>query len=266
MRDTLFSGFLLLDRPPERSPQGASDNLARSPLGLRDQSREELVRSLAERFAAEFVGEADTSEQPSAALVALESALSGRSAILQLTAEVVGPRREAVRAFLEKVLQLSSTLDARRHEDAIAKLADVMIPDELGAARGILAADNLELRDRFMAQVPTLSSVEVGKRVGHSKVNPHATAARWRKSNEVLSVHHRGSEHFPAFQFGDDGRPHPTIKKVLIALPRHLSPWQRALWFVSTNGWLGDSTPSDMLDDPEAIVAAAAREAEDVMG
>ena len=168
--------------------------------------------------------------------------------------------------LLESMLRLSSTLDARRQEDAIIKLAEVIIPDDLEAARGVFAVDNLKLRDRFLAEVATLSSAEVGERAGHSKVNPHATAARWRKSNEVLSVHHRGAERYLAFQFQDDGRPHPTVKKALVALPRHLSPWQRAFWFASTNGWLGDKAPCDVLDDPEAVVAAAEREAEEVMG
>jgi hypothetical protein len=49
-------------------------------------------------------------------------------------------------------------------------------------------------------------------------------------------------------------------------LPARLSPWQRAFWFVSTNGWLGDRAPIDVLDDPQAVVAAAAREGEEVVG
>ena len=265
MRDPLFSGFLLPDRADAPSRGGEADPINPHEPTSKGRNHEALVRSIAEKLA-HFTAEAGEPGPPPATLVALESALSGRSAILQLSSEAAGPRREAVRVFLQTMLRLSSTLDVRRHEDAIFKLAEVILPDDLGAARGVLAADNLELRDRFLAEVTTLSSKEVGERVGHSKVNPHATAARWRKLNEVVSVHHRGMERFPAFQFQDNGRPHPTVKKALAALPHHLSPWQRAFWFVSTNGWLSDKAPSDMLDDPEAVVAAAEREAEDVMG
>jgi hypothetical protein len=56
------------------------------------------------------------------------------------------------------------------------------------------------------------------------------------------------------------------IKPVLAALPGALSPWQRAFWFVSTNGWLGDKAPADRLGDPDAVLAAARREAEEVIG
>ncbi len=262
----LFSSFLLLDRYGGPSLSGTTDPVRDSRSYETGRSREELVRSLAERLADQFVTETGAPGHSPAALVALESALSGQSVILQLTSEVAGPRREAVRVLLETMLRLSSTLDSRRQEEAIIKLADVIIPDDLEAARGVLAVDNLKLRDRFLAEVPTLTSAEVGNRAGQSKVNLHATAARWRKSNDVLSVHHRGAERYLAFQFQDNGRPHPTIKKALVALPRHLSPWQRAFWFTSTNGWLGDKAPCDMLDDPKAVVAAAEREAEEVMG
>ncbi|MGO6901597.1 hypothetical protein ACCS96_14410, partial [Rhizobium ruizarguesonis] len=61
-------------------------------------------------------------------------------------------------------------------------------------------------------------------------------------------------------------RPHPAIKKALVALPENLSPWQRAFWFVSTNGWLDDKAPMDALDDIDAVAAAAARERQEVIG
>ena len=148
---------------------------------------------------------------------------------------------------------------------AIEKLAEVILPDDLGDARGALAADNLNLRDTFIARVPQLTSAEVGARAGLQTKNPYATAARWKKSGDIFSVHHRGIEYFPAFQFLD-GRPHPTVKKALGALPGRLSGWQRAFWFVSTNGWLDDRAPVDALDDADEVVAAARREGEEVFG
>ena len=130
------------------------------------------------------------------------------------------------------------------------------LTDDLAAARGTLAADNLALRDRFIAETAPLTSAQVGERSGGRSRNPYATAARWKKAGDVFSVHHRGTEYFPAFQFRD-GRPHPSIKPVLAALPAAMSPWQRALWFVSTNG---------CLDDLPALLSAAAHEAQQVEG
>ena len=86
-----------------------------------------------------------------------------------------------------------------------------------------------------------------------------------KKSGDIFAVQHRGSEYFPAFQF-QDGRPHPTVKPVLAALPASLSPWQRAFWFVSANGWLADRVPAEMLDDATPVIAAAQHEPLEVIG
>ncbi|GLS21463.1 hypothetical protein GCM10007874_44800 [Labrys miyagiensis] len=189
----------------------------------------------------------------------------GHSVVLQLKPDLPAGQLSAVRAFLETVVRVSANLDESRLEAAIGKLAEVLLPDELADARGPLATDNLELRDRFIAQVPQLMSPEISEQAGLRTKNPYATAARWKKAGDIFSVQHRGKEYFPAFQFRE-GRPHPTVKKALAVLPARLSPWQRAFWFVSTNGWLGDRAPVDVLDDPQAVVAAAAREGEEVVG
>ncbi|MEO8926945.1 MAG: hypothetical protein ABI306_07250 [Caulobacteraceae bacterium] len=191
--------------------------------------------------------------------------IAGRSVVLRLEADLADSPRAAVRTFLEKVLRVADTLETSRQEAAIAKLAEVILPDSLAGARGALAADNLELRDRFVARVACLNSAEVGQLAGHASRNPYATAARWKKAGDIISVHHRGGEYFPAFQFRD-GRPNPTLKKVLAVLPHRQTAWQRALWFVSTNGWLGDRAPADVLDDPQAVVAAAMHEGGEVIG
>lgn len=110
-----------------------------------------------------------------------------------------------------------------------------------------------------------MTSAEVGKQSGHRGHNPYATAARWKKAGKVFSINHRGAEYFPAFQFRD-GQPHPTIARALAELPKSMTPWQAAFWFVSANGWLDDDAPKDHLDDTGRIAMAARREGEEVMG
>jgi hypothetical protein len=255
MPDTLFSDFWIAD------PKLPSD--AAGP------SREEsFAVSLAEalgKLLPRERGRPGSHIEPDVLATAIADIVAGRSAVLHLNENLDGAQRDAVRTFLEQLVHVAGTLDATRQEAAIARLADIILPDDLAAARGTLAADNLALRDRFIAETSTLTSAEVGERAGHRSSNPYATAARWKKTGDIFSVHHRGTEYFPAFQFRD-GRPHPTIGKALAMLPASLSPWQRAFWFVSTNGWLGDKTPAEMLDDPEAVVAAARHEAQEVVG
>lgn len=263
MPDTVFSGFWM--------PDPGSVNPARKPRGSRlppstksrGQTGRTTSRALAHALVENLPGVSPADLTTLSAAIA--DILAGRSVVLNLAPNANHTGRAAVRTFLENLIRLAGTLDATRQEAAIARLAEVLLPDDLAAARGALAADNLVLRDRFVAETAPLTSAEVGARSGHRSRNPYATAARWKKAGDIFSVHHRGTEYFPAFQFRD-GRPHPTIKRVLAALPDGMSPWQRAFWFVSTNGWLGDKAPAGMLDDPDAVIAAAKREAQEVIG
>jgi hypothetical protein len=110
------------------------------------------------------------------------------------------------------------------------------------------------LRDRFVAETAPLTGIQMSELSGYGV---------WEKSNAIFSVVHRGVEYYPSFQFLD-GKPHPTIKKVLKALPNTMSPWQRA--FLSSNGWLDDRAPAEMLNNPTAVLAAAGHERQEVVG
>jgi hypothetical protein len=271
MSDALFSSFLMVDRPiPEvagpRTPGGKAQERPSRPVS---HDRELLVGAILRALQEAAPAVAAPATATPAGIVDLAGAAAdvvlGQSVVLQLKPDLDEGHRSAVRSFLEMIVRVSATLDETRLEAAIGKLAEILLPDELADARGALASDNLELRDRFVGEVPQLTSAEIGAQAGLKTKNPYATAARWKKTGDILSVQHRGKEHFPAFQFRE-GRPHPTIKKALAALPPRLSAWQRAFWFVSTNGWLDDKAPIDVLDDPQAIAAAAEREGEEVIG
>lgn len=117
-----------------------------------------------------------------------------------------------------------------------------------------LAADNLGLRDRFIAEVGVLPNSQAGGEL-----------ETWKRTGKVFTVSHNGSEYIPAFQIRD-GQPHPTIAMALAVLPADLSDWQRAFWFVGGNGWLNNRVPAELLDDPDALVAAALRAGAEFVG
>ena len=94
---------------------------------------------------------------------------------------------------------------------------------------------------------------------------PASQASRWKQQGRVFSVPSRGSELYPAFQFRE-GQPHPAVTKILRELPKRMSPWQIAFWFISSNGWLRGAAPADRLGDEEAVVKAARRESEPIAG
>jgi hypothetical protein len=270
MTDTLFSSFLMVDRPIVPVARRSATDASKEERPHRSEKARELfasafVRAFKEAASNDTASAAEVQVRLTDLAEAAANIALGNSVVLQLKPDLDEGHRSAIKTFLQTVVRVSATLDETRLESAIGKLAEVLLPDELADARGALASDNLELRDRFITQVPQLTSAEVGEQAGLRTKNPYATAARWKKSGDIFSVQHRGKEYFPAFQFRE-GRPHPTVKKALAALPSRLSSWQRAFWFVSTNGWLSDKAPADMLDDPQAVVAAAEREGEEVAG
>ncbi len=151
-------------------------------------------------------------------------------------------------------------------ESDIDALLQVMMPDEaISEARKAIEMDNARERARFLQEFPCVSGQEVAALAGHKAANASVTASRWKKLGKIFSVPAGGSEFYPLFQFRD-GQPHPTVAKALAELPRRKSPWQIAFWFTSSNGWLEGAAPADRLDDSEAVVTAARRESEDILG
>jgi hypothetical protein len=272
MSEPLFSSFVLVD--PNRAWGSTVAAASREPAG----QISDVVQNDADRLASASQALVDAirelTEQTSAPdhLLTLQSMMKSDFSDLRAPSLVLelGPSASVERwtqavAFIEKVLRATANLSAKRQEVAIAKLADVLLPDALAPARGVLASDELEIRDRFLATYPSWSSQQIHEMSGLGGSNRYATANRWKKSGDIFAVKHRDAEHFPQFQFRD-GRPHPAVKAVLEALPEQMSAWQRAFWFVSTNGWLDDDAPVDRLDDRDALVAATAHEFEDVVG
>jgi len=270
MNEALFSEVVLIERSKPEPAQSARSSSRKSPKSAAEQPYDPRVRH--DAFTSAFfktLMKLNISGPENGDIARLASIMAdlatGDGVALRLTPGLPEISRKSVQTFLEAIVKVSGSLEESRLEDAINKLADVILPDALGEARGALAKDNLELRDRFIREVPQLTSADVGRHAGSAAKNLYATAARWKKSAEIFSVQHRGTEYFPAFQFRD-GRPHPTVKAALGALPENFTAWQQAFWFVSSNGWLDDKAPANMLDQPEAVIAAATRERQEVVG
>jgi len=159
--------------------------------------------------------------------------------------------------------------EARRRasEETIGRLVDALVEthDPLASVNADIDAANAAAQVRFMNNFLTYSAEEVTKNAGSSAKNVSQTASRWKSQGKIFSVLFQGRERFPGFQF-KDGRPLPVIAEILATLPESMSPWERAFWFVSTNGWLDGASPRDCLKMPERVVGAARREREAIVG
>lgn len=155
-----------------------------------------------------------------------------------------------------------SDADRRRRDEIVSALIDQMTP-ELSVpteAQVVQARRNAEARTQLIQEFGALSGDQIGEE--HSRAqNRHALAARWRKERRIFGVPYRGQLLYPAFQFGDDGRLRPVVRRVLEALPvDEMSPWEVALWWTAGNGHLGGRRPVDLLGTAheDDLVGAAA--------
>src|SRR5262249_9213183 len=144
-------------------------------------------------------------------------------------------------------------------ETEINSLVELYLKDDpISEARIAIENDTAKERARFLSEVACLTSKQVADNAGHKAGNASVTASRWKQQRRIFPVRSQGIDLYPALHFRD-GQPNAVGAKILHQLPKHMSPWQIAFWFTSSNGWLEGAPPSTRLDDEDAVVAAARR-------
>jgi hypothetical protein len=169
--------------------------------------------------------------------------------------------------FKRVFTKLSSFMAIARQENAehrITQLLQAIAPhDPLADVQLKVAEATVALRTEFLDEVPVLTSAEVHANAGFPRGNASQTVHRWRKGGKIFAINHGGRDLYPAFQFGQDGRPLPTITELLKILRRdpERTDWDNALWFAGESGWLDGKAPKDCLQsDPQAVKRAAEQE------
>jgi len=176
------------------------------------------------------------------------------------------PLANAVSRVVERLPEIARMRRQQLTEKNIEALVELYLGDDpIADARRAIETDNARERARFLAEVACLTSKELARNAGHQAANASVTGSRWKQQGRIFSVPSRGSELYPAFQFRE-GQPHPAVAKILRALPKQMSPWQTAFWFTSSNSWLRGAVPADRLDDEDAVVNAARRESDPIVG
>jgi nucleoid DNA-binding protein len=183
---------------------------------------------------------------------------------------VVVPKDDPLGSTVSRVVERVPEIARIRRQELTEKNIDALVElyladDPIAEARRAIETDNARERARFLSDVACLTSKEIAQNAGHQAANASVTASRWKQQGKIFSVPSRGSELYPAFQFRE-GQPHQTVAKILRELPKSMSPWQIAFWFTSSNSWLGGATAADRLDDADAVVKAAHRENEPIVG
>lgn len=203
----------------------------------------------------EEIGVAELTDEELRPLEEKHPELAGAEAALVIT----GP--EKVVSFVRAQIAILSHEAEQRRE-----LFDVLIGYVGG---GVLPEPQLlqlqrqaKAREDFLAEFRTLSSDQVARLSGSAAANTAAQASRWKRARKALAVSTGQRDLYPAFQFGEDGRPLPLIAR-LLEIFEGWSPWGIALWLASNTDWLGGRRPVDLLrSEPEAVLEAARRAVE----
>ena len=173
-----------------------------------------------------------------------------------------------VGGMVERLMELTAAQDATRwraHSGSdLDRVLGWLMTLELGIEAD-LAIDNLALRLAYVDETPMLTAEQIHKTSGRRSGNKSEPASRWRKEGKTFAVRLAGRLLYPAFQF-EDGEPRRIVGEVLATLPADMTPWQKAFWFASGNGWLDGDEPQRRLDEGERVVAAARRLAEPARG
>ena len=128
-----------------------------------------------------------------------------------------------------------------------------------------LVIDNLAARRHYLNDTPTLTAAQIHRMSGLATRNESEPASRWKKEGKTFAVRLGRRDLYPAFQF-QDGKPRTVVRDVLTALPSDMTPWQKAFWFASGNGWLDGDEPQRCLEDSDRVVEAARRLSEPAIG
>lgn len=86
----------------------------------------------------------------------------------------------------------------------------------------------------------------------------------WKRAGNIFSLAHEDKEYFPLYAFDPASgfRPFSSLAAVITTLGSSKPDWAMALWFGSSNSYLGGQMPKDVIaDDPARVLDAAGSEA-----
>lgn len=108
-----------------------------------------------------------------------------------------------------------------------------------------------------------LDPSSAGRRLAPRQLEPELAAEQARLEGRLLAAWDGERLHFPAFQFGPDGRPLEATERLIQVLPRDRDgqvSLDAVLWVFSPDASLGGLTPAELFpSDPLRVIALAKR-------
>lgn len=125
------------------------------------------------------------------------------------------------------------------------------------------ALNRARLQERILASTQMADQSEACELLGLSGANPSATMKRKEEKHELLRFTVDGRAAYPLLQFDVEGRRiYPAIREIIAAKPDHWSDFRLLNWLVRPHLDFDDSPGAALGSEPEAVIAAFAREIE----
>ncbi len=171
-----------------------------------------------------------------------------------------------------RVIQQAVAAAERFGPEAVERTLDQLqqIPPEAGISDNLPASVTerwAEIRKDWLRRHRSLTAAEIAALVGSETANPSALLNGWVSAKRVFFVQDGAKRLYPEFQLGPSGQPKEVFRSLITALQGKRDGWHLAIWLTKPNPEFGHwQTPLEMLDrDPEAVVAAAKREAQEAV-
>jgi hypothetical protein len=119
---------------------------------------------------------------------------------------------------------------------------------------------NAEARKAVLADGNWLTAARLSKIAGFVGQNASAQPNKWKREGRIFALRHDGVDLYPGYALDPDAqyRPFKGLAPVLKLFGDELDAWDVAIWFASTNSFLGGKAPKDLLKSaPERVLAAA---------
>jgi hypothetical protein len=166
-------------------------------------------------------------------------------------------RSEVIKILQEMAPLVANQIERKRHDNVrrvIDALTEGVAPRQVDLRQARMQANAIQA---VLKGAEWLTAAEIGRLGGFSQSNPAAPANRWKNEGKIFAVEHGGQDHFPRYALDENFRPLAMVEEVLATLGK-ISPWRIAAWFESTNAWLDNERPRDVIaTNPEAVLSAA---------
>ena len=187
--------------------------------------------------------------------------MSSNTLVLRISsAEIPRSLKPEIESVLEELAPLVVAKVKERRQTDLQSLLDVLLRGirlrTLDVSRAQKQAKALQA---VLEDSEWLTAEQIGERGKFSPSNLAAPANRWKQEGKIFAVPYQGQDRFPRYGLDETFRPLRGLEPVLAQLGP-ISPWRVAVWFESTNSWLGNRRPREILEnDPVKVLRAAER-------